>query len=57
MFAKVGQVDEKLFVALAGAAEQQVSEFNAKVLASTAWAFAKVGHLNEKLFTALARSL
>ena len=33
-------LDEKLFMALARAAEQRASEFNAQELANTAWAFA-----------------
>ena len=42
-FAKVGQFDKKLFVALGKAAEQYLGEFNAQELANTAWAFATAG--------------
>ena len=54
-FAKLGRSDQKLFAALARAAEQRLVEFNAQDLANMAWAFAKVGQLEEKLFAALAR--
>ena len=50
----MGQSDEKLFAALARAAERWVGEFNAQSLANTAWTFAKVRQLDEKLFAALA---
>ena len=43
-----------LFTTLASAAEQQVSKFNVRDLANTAWGFATVGQSDEKLFAALA---
>ena len=48
--------DEKLFGALARAAERRLSEFNPQDVANTAWAFAAVKHRDEKLFAALARA-
>merc|ERR1712118_253579 len=47
--------DEKLFTALARAAELRVSDFKLQGLANTAWAFVSVNRPDEKLFTALAR--
>ena len=55
-FATMNRLDEKLFAALARAAEQRVNEFNAQNLANTAWAFATVNRSDEKLFAALARA-
>ena len=55
-FATVSIPDEKLFEALARAAERRVSEFNAQGLPNTAWAFATVNQSDEKLFTVLARA-
>ena len=49
--------DEKLFAALARAAERRVGEFNANGHANIAWAFATVKHSDEKLFTALPRAV
>ena len=49
------QSDEKLFTALARAAERWMSEFNAQDLANTAWAFATENLLDKKLFAVLAR--
>ena len=40
-FATVNRPDEKLFMSLARAAEQLLSEFNAQCLANMAWVFAK----------------
>ena len=40
---------EKLFMALARAAERQVSKFNAQNLANTAWSFATVAQLDVQL--------
>ena len=45
---------EKLFAALARAAERRLSEFNVQGVANTAWASAIVKHRDEKLFSALA---
>ena len=45
--------DERLFTALAAAAERSMREFNEQALANTAWAFAMVGHEDERLFSAL----
>ena len=42
-FAKLGQLDEKLFAALAREAALRVSEFKAQNIANTAWAFATLG--------------
>ena len=46
--------DEKLFAALAIAAERRLGEFKPQEVASTAWAFATVNYRDEKLFAALA---
>ena len=54
--AKVRHSDEKLFAALARAAERLVSQFKEHGLVNTAWALAKVGQSDEKLFAALARA-
>ena len=48
--------DEKIFTALARAAERRLSEFNSRNVANKAWAFATVSHRDEKLFAALARA-
>ena len=53
-FATEDHNNERLFIALAAAAERRVKDFNSQVLANTAWAFATVGHKDEGLFTALA---
>ena len=51
------QPDEKLFTALARAAERRVCEFNAQHIANTTWAFATIKQPHEKLlFTASARA-
>ena len=44
---------QKLFLALAKTAEQQMNDFNPHDLANMAWAFATVNALDEKLLTAL----
>ena len=49
--------DEKLFAALARAAERRLSEFNPQDVANIAWAFATVNYRDEKLFAALARAV
>ena len=46
--------DEKLFAALARAAERRLSDFNPQNVANTAWAFATVNYRDEQLFAALA---
>ena len=46
--------DEKLFAALAIAAERRLNKFNPQDVANTAWAFATVSYRDEKLFAALA---
>ena len=48
----MGHKDEQLLSTLAAAAEQCMRDFNAQVLANTAWAF--VGHKDERLFSMLA---
>ena len=50
----VAYKDERLFKALAAAAEQRLRNFKSQDLANTAWSFATVGHKEEQLFTALA---
>ena len=55
-FATVNQSDEKLFTALATAAEQRVREFSEQDYANLAWAFATMNQSDEKLFTLLARA-
>ena len=55
-FATVKQSDEKLFQALASAAERRVNELKMQELANTAWARATVKLPDEKLFVALARA-
>ena len=49
-FAKAGQPDAQLFMALARAAERRVGDFNAKHLANTAWAFAVANCYSDQLF-------
>ena len=46
----------KLFTVLAWAAEWRVSEFNAQVLANTAWALATLKQPDVKLVTVLTRA-
>ena len=46
--------DEKLFAALARAAERWLSHFTPQAVANTAWAWATENHRNEKLFAALS---
>ena len=53
--ATFGQLDEKLFAALAREAALRVRESNAQDIANTALAFATHGQLDEKVFAALAR--
>ena len=55
-FAKLGQLDEMLFAALAGAALLRMSEFNTHNIANTAWAFAKLGQSDKMLFVALEKA-
>ena len=55
--AKMSQLDEELFAALALEAQLRVSEFNPQELANTAWAFAKVGQEDKQLFAALAKKV
>jgi len=50
-----GQSDAQLFVALAKAVEQSVSNFNMQNLANTAWAFVTKGQSDAKLFGVFAR--
>ena len=50
----MGHKEERLFTALAVAAERRMRDFTSQSLANTAWAFATVGHKEERLFTALA---
>jgi len=45
--------DERLFTALAAAAEWGARDLTSQGLANTTWAFAKVSHKGERLFTAL----
>ena len=42
--AAVGHKEEQLFMALAGATEQFMGDFNSHTHANTAWAFAAVRH-------------
>ena len=53
-FATVIYRDEKLFAALAGAAERRLIVFTPQNVANTAWAFATVRYRNEKLFADLS---
>ena len=53
-FAKLGQSDEKLFAALARAAQLRMNGFTVQELVNTAWAFATLGQSDEKLFAAVA---
>ena len=53
-FATVNYRDEKLFAALARAAERRLSEFKPQNVANTAWASATVNYRDEKLFAPLA---
>ena len=53
-FATVGHKKERLFTAMAAAAERRMRDFNSQDLVNTAWASATVGHKEERLFTALA---
>ena len=48
--------DERLFAALATAAERRVREFEPQSVANTAWAFATVNQRDEKLSKALAKA-
>ena len=48
--------DEKMFTALARAAEHRVDEFSAQELANTTWAFATVNQPDKKLPATLART-
>ena len=47
--------DEKLFAALATAAERRLTHFNPQEVANTAWACATVKYRDETLFAVLAR--
>ena len=53
-FATMSHKDERLFTALAAAAERRMGDFNPQQLANTAWAFATISHKDERLFTASA---
>ena len=54
-FATVNYGDEKLFAALAIAAELLLlNDFKPQEVANMAWAFATVNHPDDKLFAALA---
>ena len=44
-FAKVGQLDEKLFAALGKEAEQRAGEFKFEGIAQMKWAYKKLGVL------------
>ena len=48
------QKKERLFTALAAAAERRMRDFTSQGLANTALAFATMGHKEERLSTALA---
>ena len=50
----LGHKEERLFAALAAAAERRMRDFNLLDLANIAWAFATVGHKEERLFKPLA---
>ena len=52
--ATVGHKEERLFAALAVAAELRMRDFISQYLTNTAWAFATVGNKEDRLFTALA---
>ena len=52
--ATVNYRDEKLFAALAIAAERRLPEFNPQEVANAAWAFATVNYRDQKLCAALA---
>eukprot|EP00746_Dinoflagellata_sp_MGD_P081956 gnl/MRDRNA2_/MRDRNA2_325573_c0_seq1.p1 gnl/MRDRNA2_/MRDRNA2_325573_c0~~gnl/MRDRNA2_/MRDRNA2_325573_c0_seq1.p1 ORF type:complete len:115 (-),score=10.24 gnl/MRDRNA2_/MRDRNA2_325573_c0_seq1:65-409(-) len=52
-----GKSMNRLFQALAGAAEASVSDFNAQDISNTAWAFATAEQSDAQLFTALARAV
>ena len=54
VFARAGQSDALLFVALTRAVEERVGDFSAQDLVSKAWAFVTAGQLDASLFTALA---
>ena len=56
-FATVGHKEERLFTALAAAAERRMRDFNSQDLANTAWAFTTVGHKGERLFSMLAAAV
>ena len=55
--ATVGHKEERLFTALAFAAERRMRDFNSQDLANTAWSFATVSHKKERLFTAFRKAL
>ena len=50
----VGQSEVQLFVVLAMAAEQRISDFMAQELANMVWAFVTVGQSEVQLFMMLA---
>ena len=54
--ATASQLDEKLLMALAKAAQRRMTEFKHQSLANTAWAFAAMIRPDEKLLTALMRA-
>ena len=51
----LGQVDARLFAALAREAEWRMGDFKPRDLANIAWAFARVGQADARLFAALAK--
>ena len=53
-FTTVDHKGERLFTALAVAAEQRMRDFNSQELANAAWAFATTGNDREQLLTPLA---
>ena len=55
-FATVKCRDQRLFAALAIAAERRLSEFTGQGLSNAAWAFATVNYQDQKLCAVLARA-
>ena len=51
----VGYKGERMFTALAAAAERRIWDLKSQEFANAVWAFATVSHKDEQLFTALAR--
>ena len=50
----MGCEEEKLFAALARAAQRRVNQFKPQEFGNTGWAFAMLGQSEEKLFATLA---